>query len=170
MEAFPIPEPTADAPATRGHGGSPRPRHGAHPGLGRRTSGHRVTSGRRTPPHRTPSYEKAGLRLPRFFGFFSDAESTGRVSMAPVRRVPSSASTGRPVHREGQATNLTAEDLARLRSRDALSRPAAGRRQVPSALLVPARRRRRARSFGHAAWLARAWIEKRGDRCLRKQK
>jgi hypothetical protein len=24
-----------------------------------------------------------------------------------------------------------------------------------------------ARSFGHAAWLARAWIEKRGDRRLR---
>jgi hypothetical protein len=28
----------------------------------------------------------------------------------------------------------------------------------------------RARSFGHAAWLARAWIEKRGDKRLSKQK
>jgi hypothetical protein len=28
----------------------------------------------------------------------------------------------------------------------------------------------RARSFGHAAWLARAWIEKRGDRRLRTPK
>ena len=28
----------------------------------------------------------------------------------------------------------------------------------------------RADSFGHAAWLARAWIEKRGDKRLRKQK
>jgi hypothetical protein len=28
----------------------------------------------------------------------------------------------------------------------------------------------RARSFGHAVWLARAWIEKRGDKRLRNPK